>query len=308
MKRKLIILLLAAAFLFTLSGCTGSTIGDNDQNKKSIKTEAEQQKIISQFEELLEGSANETDIIRYVDNNLIYLSKENASKLVLGVEQAQRKNIEARVEAFSKASIQEQLLKEFDYTYTIDKILTKIDDQSLKEFLTEIRESGYKLLCTEGSFYPIIDYELYKKYMNYITDELKDYIEIMAAESNNTTLNDAAITISWDELTERTFRSEKFINDYPDAKKLNEIKELYLLYVRNYLYGSDNTPTFEYSSKKLVSKVKENYLSLDLIDQKSKLVEIMKEYLPILEKNGYQRTKEVEKFLQDTLTELKETI
>ncbi len=45
-------------------------------------------------------------------------------------------------------------------------------------------DSGYKLIYEEGMFYPIIDYEFYKKYSNNVTDDIREYINVMAVESN----------------------------------------------------------------------------------------------------------------------------
>jgi len=52
-------------------------------------------------------------------------------------------------------------------------------------------------------FFPVIDYEVYKKYSEYVTEDVKEYINIMAEESNNPPAKDAALVVGWDEVLKR---------------------------------------------------------------------------------------------------------
>ncbi|TEB15874.1 hypothetical protein Psfp_01817 [Pelotomaculum sp. FP] len=105
-----------------------------------------------------------------------------------------------------------------------------------------------------GSFccFPIIDYSFYKKFSAFVTPDLKDYIDIMAEESDQVPAKDAALVIGWDEVLRRALNQEEFINAYKDSMKVDEVRELYKKYLTFTLYGLNNTPLFSYESVLIV--------------------------------------------------------
>lgn len=321
--KKNLLLVLCLALLFTGCGKSEKLSNNKSDNKQEIETkvtkesskqedtkiksEEEQEKIINEFNSLMEGDVNEQQIIKFVDDNVSYLSKENASQIVLGIEEVQKKNLEKRIDDFFQGDIQERMSKEFDYRYSRDNI-EDMKDAELKEYLLETINSGYKLIVPEGSYYPIQDYEIFKKYSKYVTDDVKDYIDLRALESNEASMVDAAIVISFDELFDRAIKSEEFIDNYPNYLRIDDIKQSYLFYVGSYLYGGNNTPAFDYMSNELNEIVKESYKAIDLNNQNSRLVKIIKEYLPILEANDYKLTDKVQKYRIDIMNKLKKEI
>jgi len=48
-----------------------------------------------------------------------------------------------------------------------------------------------------------------KKYSEYVTEDVKEYINIMAEESNNPPAKDAALVVGWDEVLKRALNQEK---------------------------------------------------------------------------------------------------
>jgi len=71
----------------------------------------------------------------------------------------------------------------------------EIEDEKVRELLSKTKNSGYRVETAEGMFFPVIDYEVYKKYSEYVTEDVKEYINIMAEESNNPPAKDAALVV-----------------------------------------------------------------------------------------------------------------
>ncbi len=285
---------------------TSNESKEDTENQTDItKSVEEQAKVMNELEVIIEENASEKEVIEFVDDNIEGLNEENASKLVFRIEDVQIDNLEDRTNSFFEGEIQSKMDK-FDYTFTYEE-MEKIDDRELKTFLQENRDSGYKVIMLEGSFYPIIDYDLYKKYKPYVTEEMKDYIDIQAVESNEISWNDAAIVISWDEVRNRALNHEKFINKYPDAQRIEKIKKQYLIYVMSYIYGANNTPAFDYGDNKLEEELKQSYLGLS-INKDSRLYNALEEYIEILDQNDYELTEEVQNMRNEIFNNLQEEL
>lgn len=311
MKRKLIICLCAVITTASFIGCNKKSENnkvDNSNPKQSVlrvekissKSENEQKEILNKFDKLAAENSSEQEIIKFVDENIKDLSKENASTLVLNLESFKNKNFEQLWDNWTKNNIDEKIHKQFKYDFTIDK-MQEIKDEELKKYFDQLINNGYKLIMTEGQYCPMQDYEFFKRYNEYVTDEIKDYLAIQTTESNTPAILDAGLNISWDELYMRAEQSEKFLNKYPKSKIIKSVKDLYDSYVSAYLFAM----TFEPQSKKLYDEVRESYLKVDESDTNSRIAKTIKEYINILEKSDYKLTKEIDEFREKALDELK---
>lgn len=80
-----------------------------------------------------------------------------------------------------------------------------------------------------------------------VTPDYQSYIGQLAKESEGLYSADAGIMISWKELGERTIFWESFLKKYPGSPLVFKVKEMYHNYLSDYLFGMDNTPTYEHS-------------------------------------------------------------
>jgi hypothetical protein len=100
----------------------------------------------------------------------------------------------------------------------------------------------------EGTMFIALNPEFYLNiFKNYVTDDFKEYIELEANDSKVSWTADAGIIIPWDKLAERVINWENFIKRYPDSQLLSSAKETRKYYQDAYLFGMDNTGTYEYS-------------------------------------------------------------
>ena len=179
-------------------------------------------------------------------------------------------------------------------------------DPALKDLLNETRASGFKIETAEGTFFPIINYEMFKQYTPRLTPDIQEYLNIMAEESNQAPAKDAALVIGWEEVLQRALKQEKFIADYKESKKVNDIKQLYKKYMTFTYYGANNTPLFDYDTNTLNSKAKSVYLNAVKNNGSSVFLNNLSVFLDIAKKNDYKLTGEVEKYRENILKDLGE--
>jgi hypothetical protein len=121
----------------------------------------------------------------------------------------------------------------------------------------------------------------------------------MAVESEKVPAKDAALVISWDEVLERAFSQEAYIEKYGSSPKLDSIKELYNKYHTFILFGLNNTPLFSYEDKAMDKEARTAFEKAVKDNQDSKLGQLLGSYMKVIEKNGYKLTDEVDKFRKE---------
>lgn len=124
----------------------------------------------------------------------------------------------------------------------------------LKKGSLEFREvgEGYTEIWSEPDHY-------YSIFRNKVTPDYNLYILQLSKESERLYSADAGLAISWKELGERTVFWENFIKKYPDSFLISRAKELYHNYLYDYLFGMDNTPTYEHSDGTIYSENREEF-------------------------------------------------
>lgn len=311
-------LALAVALVLTvalLAGCSEQDNGKNPGNGAATEPktggvtttttgiqEDKQKIIMDEFNALLAGDAKLTQIVGYIDENIPLLSKQNASIMINELEKVQKDRLQEFSERFDNEKVQNAIYKLYKPGTDIDmNKIDDVDDKELKELLLETRDSGYKVETAEGTYFPIIDYESYKKYGPYVMPDIKEYIDIMAVESGKWPAKDAALVISWDELLKRALRQEKFVSQYPDSPKIKDVKKLYKKYATFALFGTDNTPLFGYITKTMVDEAKSVYIEAVKNNESSELLNTLSMFLDKLEKSNYKMTDEIEEYRQTVL-------
>jgi hypothetical protein len=240
------------------------------------------------------------EVANFINNNISKVSKEDASKMVDEFEKIQKNNLPQFEDMFTKDDMQNKINREYKAIIA----QSDIKDTGLKELLDKTKNSGYKVETAEGLFFPIIDYELYKNFSSYVTPDMKDYINIMAEESNKVSAKDAALVIGWDEVLKRVLSQEKFINTHKDSVKVDEIKQLYKKYVTFALYGANNTPLFSYDKKTLVPEAKEVYFAAVAGAGNSDFLKTLGGFLDLIKNNNYKLTSEVEQYRDNVINKL----
>jgi hypothetical protein len=324
MKRNLFITLVSAMILvLVLMGCSSdskNTVAnstaaqDSTVSNDTVSTADSnnmQKDVIDDFNALIATNPQSFQVLAFLSENIEKVSKDEASKMVLKLEEVQKAFFPELEDRFiNDDEIGPKLNDLLKPEYNIDEIndidsINKINDAKLKQLLLDTQNGGYKVDMAEGMFYPVIDYSVYKKFGSYLTDDIKDFIDLMAVESNKAPAKDAALVISWDEVLNRALNQEKFLSTYPDSLKLSEIKALYLKYVFFSLFGLNNTPAFSYDTKQMQQELRNSYEAFLKVEDSSVFRSIIKSYNTILSESSYKLTDDVEKFGRKIIEDLK---
>ena len=136
---------------------------------------------------------------------------------------------------------------------------------------------------------------LAKNFKNYLSEEYLLYIRIN--DIRPFMYDDAALMIGWDELGTLLLNECNFIKKYPNSKKLKEVKLCYADDVITFIFGIDNTPSFEIpvARKTMKAFVSENPEALA-----TPLVKIYLENTKV-NKNGMTVYKDENKDLHDLI-------
>jgi hypothetical protein len=269
------------------------------------KQNANQQKTMEQYQSLLENNASLIEIANFMDGNVSLVSSDNAVAMVDEFEKRQKEFLPELEKKFSEnVDIQNKMAETFLQDFDISKIYS-IEDEKIQELLKETKDSGYKVETAEGMFFPVINYEAYKKFRDFVSNDFRDYIDLMAIESNNTPAKDAALIISWEEILKRALNQEKFIAQYPDSKRIDNVKGLYKKYLTFTLFGLNNTPLFSYDSNEIDSEAKQAYMEvLKTNADNSNYLAILSDYMSLLEENNYKLTDEIIKYRDEVIKKL----
>ena len=117
-------------------------------------------------------------------------------------------------------------------------------------------ELGYKLKTSEGRYYYAIDYsKLIQNLGDSISKEYRDYLNILALNSNEPYIIGDNLMISSEKLGDRIAVLEKFLITYPYSSYMEEIEDLYKSCNEFFIFGDINNPNFDLNSNKIKDKV-----------------------------------------------------
>lgn len=244
---------------------------------------------------LTQEEVTAAEVSKYIDTHLDAVSAKTAAQFVLALEQVQQEALPAWQERYDDLELQEQIRPFYHRGWTREE-MALIRDTDLRAVLLSTLEQGFKVETAEGTFFPVIDYTFYQQYQAAVTPDLSAYLDLMAVESEQTPVKDAALMIGWDEIVKRAWRQEEFLNEYSSSTQIQPVRELLKRYQIFALFGCNNTPLFSYESKQMKPEAKQAYLANQWVSENGDFSAVMIEYLKILAANDYRLTGEVDAF------------
>lgn len=258
---------------------------------------AKEKKVMAGFETLMDKEdVTAAELIQYTNENISAVSKGNAVTLVKGIEEVQKANLSQWEKKFDNDALQKELALVYQENGWSLSGFEGIRDNKLKAIVDQAISNGYKVETAEGFFFPVIDYAFYNEYHEAVTMDLAEYFEIMAVESDQTPVKDAALMIDWEEILSRAARQEQFIKEYSSSTQVEPMRELLNRYVTFALFGANNTPLFSYDTKQMMPEAKQAYQEYAWDEEDGSFSALMREYLSVLEENDYRLTSEVDAY------------
>ena len=201
------------------------------------------------------------EIIKTKFDKILHSLLHDQSEISIFLESAKNKNFNNNYEVYREGrerkinelnNLEATLLENYINYY--DNKLEKYvlpDSVKVKSLLCEKANiefwdigEGYTELRTEPYFY-------YNVFKNYVTKDYSDFLLIEAQDNSVLYSGDASLGISFQEVSERVLNWENYLNNYPKSKLFKQAREKYVAYCSTYLFGMDNTPTFEYSNNEI---------------------------------------------------------
>ncbi|MDD4238241.1 MAG: hypothetical protein PHT62_06770 [Desulfotomaculaceae bacterium] len=294
---KKIALLIFCILLVAAAGCSAQNQSETNSPVDAAKAKA----VMNDFQNLTQNDAGVEEIAGFIADNITYVSEEDASKLVDQFEQIQKDKISELETLFFDDTMQSKIISE----YSSITAGNEIKDTELKELLAKTKNSGYKVETAEGTYFPIIDYSFYKEFRDNVAPDLKDYINIMAVESDKVPAKDAALVIGWDDVLNRALDMEEFLSEHQDSMKADEVKELYKKYFTFTLYGLNNTPLFSYGSNTMDAEAREVYEKVVKDTGNSEFLKTLGEYMTLIKNNNYTLNDEITQYRDNVIKGLK---
>ncbi|TYP79755.1 hypothetical protein BCM02_101876 [Paenibacillus methanolicus] len=254
--------------------------------------------VIAKFEELLEQKGGLPQASAYLYANLDRLTIAQTTNMALHLEEAISKQLNVTQLRFEPAAMQEAIGAIYKNGDTLSSLIAKTKDAKLKALLTQTRNSGYKLETGEGMYYIVANYATFNKYSARLTNEIRDYFKVRAAESDARTMNDGALAIGYDQLAERAAAAEQFLKQYPKSIRTAQVSGLFNIYNVITFYGANNTPLFDDDTKAMREAAKTGYAKAleSLGSADGEYVDNLSAFMDVLKDHDYKLTKEVEQF------------
>ena len=124
----------------------------------------------------------------------------------------------------------------------------------------------------------------------------KEFLLAAARDQSTPIAEDAALTISYDELEARLLRAEQFLETYPASAARLEVLRNYQQLLAAYFAGIDNSPIFNMTTRRLLPEMQRRFERFAQQHAATRSGQAMAEYLKLLRANRFARTAAVEEF------------
>jgi len=302
--KKILVLIVIIGVFFTGCGFDGDVGGKlkspnyDESNVKPLSDgkDGNVEEVYNEFLELVNNGKKPFEVIRFIDKEIKNVTDSMADDMVLALEEVQNiYEVYYQEEIFASDFI-EKVGRDFESN---EDIVNKAKGTEFEELVKEIDAGGYKFISREGSVYPIVDYSFLKKYSDFVSDKVADYINIKASQSDNPVAVDGALAISWADLEERLLELENFMDKYSSFPLIEQLESIYYNYMVLYLAGADNTPAYDYTTNKYKDGVFKKISEMTIAYEGTKTADIAKDYLEIIKKDNYTFTKNAKEFINN---------
>lgn len=269
-------------------------IKDNVKDKKIWEKEPASTSM-NEYNNIIDEDTRPLEALSFIDEKIANVNMEEATTMILTFEEIQTRYLEIYEESLIEEGIQNELINVFEYNFDENRI-DDIKNEKARSLVREILNGGYSIICVEGSFVPVQNYQVLKKYSDYLQAEIRDFILYKAAESKRIAASDGDYSISWDEIAGNLSTIENYFGKYPSSIKEADMMSEYQFCLHEYLFGFDNKPAFDYKTNKIDEELLDSYRKFVANNKQSETALLLKDYIAIIEKNNNTLTGEIEEY------------
>ncbi len=276
------ILYLVASFILILAlavGCTNDqdegelTDGDDviteeDLDPSSDEDEKTGEEILSDFEVKVEESLADAEDM--IDRNLEGVSEIEMDEMVSKLMTRTEEELDDLGQKIRAIDTEDELYDKFGgEAYISEDQIDELENDDLREELERLYSQNYRMINLEGDYYPAVNYEAFKKYDQYVSDEVREYVDLKARDANDPAAVDGEIYISYEDLADRIVRTENYITQYGDGDRYGEAINMYRNKLSMYLLGLPNSSISEDDSDMIREDLIRSYRETALIEDSS---------------------------------------
>ena len=175
---------------------------------------------------------------------------------------------------------------------------------SLNESVEPLRKYGIIIYSAEGyiesEVMPMYIDELFWKYLS---DAERDLAQLAELEVENPSLQDASITISYQELGDRLKMCDDMALKFSKDELYPQIAACQKFYLSLLLAGADNSTPFDWDTKKLNPEVRQTVINYIAEHPDAESTKTLKEFMLIIKRNNYKSSAELDTFLHNITIE-----
>lgn len=156
---------------------------------------------------------------------------------------------------------EEKLLNE-DYVSFYSEVSNEIIvPAKYQSKINDIKKAGLSITSIGEGFHelqqkPDFYYEIFK---NVVTDDYRAYLKNEAFDNLKLYSADGGLVIPLEELSQRIINWENFLTKHSKSKLFVKSREQFKEYLMDYLFGMENTPSFEYDTNLVISQNKNEF-------------------------------------------------
>lgn len=287
MKRiaRITAILMVLAFLF--SGCQGG------QKTADVSKDKD---VLTQLNTMKEQGKKPKELFDYINQNIREMQKSKATEAVGSLTSFLEENEAVYNEKLFAGENPDLMIKYFHATFDHAKI-ESIKEPEFKELLYDITLGGYRIVEIEGSFMVTVDYDALKTFQEYIDDEMKEYINILALRYNDPVIVDASLQVGPEELEKRILQMENYLLSYNNEMRKEIVLSMYEGHIMMYMSGSDNTPIFDYDTGAMSPTAFNTLEKAARNNKETAFGKTMAKYVELLKQEGFANTEKVQDFI-----------
>lgn len=241
--------------------------------------------LLESFKKLAQSDVSAAELSKALDDKLAQASPETGDALVREMIAYYERRISDVQEKFDPQNVQ-QALQKLEWPPTDDQI-AKLEDEKVRALVQETTDGGYKLETAEGMYFPVVDFGQLKRADTHVTAAMKDYIALLAVESDHKSASDGGLVIDWAEVAARAAQAEAYVAAHPTSPERADAEDLFATrYIPFLLMGLSNTPVFDYETFKLDPKVKAAQQQAIADYPGTVAAKLTQQFLDVMEKTG----------------------
>lgn len=131
------------------------------------------------------------------------------------------------------------------------------------------------------------DYGLLHSYKDYVSDEMKSYLDVIEREASSIFTDGERLNIDISEIMDRAIGAEKHLDKFSKGKIYNKIYDLYGQYIKGAILGSGNPYIFAQDGSTIIKdEYMDKYKAIIDKNKDSKTTKILAQYVSLLEEGN----------------------